>query len=169
MAKIKDYFDFCDLNTWKCSICEKEVKARTTSNLLQHFRAHHPNTYEEYVEVAKRPPNATHTRALSGLKKPRKRPIIRHEETTVSESTITGYPPLVHIVMYAEKTLSRRSHGSTRDLQNPIIPFQVPFSRREAPPVQQDAHFSHVVRNWTFLHSWRISDIFRRPRITHTP
>lgn len=97
MATIKDYFDFCAQDTWKCSVCEKEVKAKTTSNLLQHFRHHHPNTYEEYVEVAKRRPSATHARAVVSSKKPRKIHIIKHDDPTVSSLLIT---PAVQILVY---------------------------------------------------------------------
>lgn len=56
MATIREYYHKIDDFTWKCSICGKVVRSKTTSNLLQHFRANHQNIFDAYSTVAKRKP-----------------------------------------------------------------------------------------------------------------
>lgn len=74
MAKIRDYFDFIDKDTWRCSVCGKDVRSATTSNLLNHFRTKHPPTYEEYLQVAKRRPKDMDQTPVKRIKLVREQP-----------------------------------------------------------------------------------------------
>lgn len=66
MTNIKDYYDEVDKRTWKCSICLQNVRAAFTSNLLQHFKRHHPEAYAEYIHIAgKKPREATNSELVS--------------------------------------------------------------------------------------------------------
>lgn len=71
-TKIHDYYDVIDVNLYSCTLCQKQVKASTSANLLLHFRTTHQAAYDEYLK-------------LSGKRKKRRTEEHRVEKYRVSE------------------------------------------------------------------------------------
>lgn len=52
MAKIRDYYDFVSTNLWACTLCDKQLKSTTTSNLITHFRQKHEEEYADFLKIS---------------------------------------------------------------------------------------------------------------------
>lgn len=51
MNKIREYYDEVTQDVWSCSLCQKVVRSKNTSNLIAHFRRYHTETLDKYVKV----------------------------------------------------------------------------------------------------------------------